>query len=135
MLGFAGAFRLDGLGMLQPGCVHAHIDLLKITLRVRPYCNPYLLVKEDGGGPRSPVPRHRGVTSRLFRVRLRNRRIAHSNQSGGDPQVEGDVQEPPLGPTTRHLNFLTISCRARFGIRPTRTFPRPSRGARPGART
>jgi hypothetical protein len=36
--------RNDQLVLEQPGCVHAHMDLLKIALRIRPYCDPELLV-------------------------------------------------------------------------------------------
>lgn len=36
--------RKDQLELEQPGCVHAHMDLLKIALRVKPYCDPSLLV-------------------------------------------------------------------------------------------
>jgi hypothetical protein len=45
-LNFHGASleRTDQLDLEQPGCVHAHMDLLKIALRVKPYCDPALLV-------------------------------------------------------------------------------------------
>lgn len=36
--------RNDQLVLEQPGCVHAHMDLLKIALRIKPYCDPSLLV-------------------------------------------------------------------------------------------
>ena len=35
--------RRDQLRLEQPGCVHAHMDLLKIALRLKPYCDPDLL--------------------------------------------------------------------------------------------
>ena len=46
-LNFHGASleRTDQLELEQPGCVHAHMDLLKIALRVKPYCDPALLVE------------------------------------------------------------------------------------------
>ncbi|VEU41124.1 unnamed protein product [Pseudo-nitzschia multistriata] len=36
--------RTDQLGLEQPACVHAHMDLLKIALRLVPYCDPGLLL-------------------------------------------------------------------------------------------
>ncbi|KAL3902865.1 MAG: hypothetical protein SGARI_005641 [Bacillariaceae sp.] len=36
--------RMDQLRLEQPACVHAHMDLLKIALKLRPYCDPDLLV-------------------------------------------------------------------------------------------
>ena len=35
--------RVDQLRLEQPGCVHAHMDLLKIILKLQPFCNPLLL--------------------------------------------------------------------------------------------
>jgi len=37
--------RQDQLELEQPGCVHAHMDLLKIALRIKPYCDPSLLLE------------------------------------------------------------------------------------------
>ena len=37
--------RAEQLILEQPGCVHAHMDLLKIALRIKPYCDPDLLVR------------------------------------------------------------------------------------------
>ena len=36
--------RTDQLRLEQPACVHAHMDLLKIALKLRPFCDPHLLV-------------------------------------------------------------------------------------------
>jgi len=36
--------RTDQLSLEQPACVHAHMDLLKIALKLTPYCDPSLLV-------------------------------------------------------------------------------------------
>jgi hypothetical protein len=35
--------RTDQLRLEQPGCVHAHMDLLKMTLRLQPFVDPTLL--------------------------------------------------------------------------------------------
>lgn len=35
--------RTDQLRLEQPGCVHAHMDLLKIALKLQPFVNPVLL--------------------------------------------------------------------------------------------
>jgi hypothetical protein len=35
--------RTDQLRLEQPGCVHAHMDLLKMTLRLGPFVNAFLL--------------------------------------------------------------------------------------------
>ena len=35
--------RTDQLRLEQPGCVHAHMDLLKMTLRLQPFVDPSLL--------------------------------------------------------------------------------------------
>ncbi|CAB9497598.1 expressed unknown protein [Seminavis robusta] len=35
--------RMDQLRLEQPACVHAQMDLLKIALRLQPFCNPDLL--------------------------------------------------------------------------------------------
>jgi hypothetical protein len=35
--------RIDQLRMEQPGCVHAHMDLLKLCLRLSPFCDAELL--------------------------------------------------------------------------------------------
>jgi hypothetical protein len=37
--------RQDQLKLEQPGCVHAHMDLLKIALKLSPFCDPRLLVE------------------------------------------------------------------------------------------
>ncbi|KAL3941409.1 MAG: hypothetical protein SGBAC_004238 [Bacillariaceae sp.] len=36
--------RTDQLDLEQPACVHAHMDLLKIAIKLRPYCDPNLLI-------------------------------------------------------------------------------------------
>ncbi|CAJ1942150.1 unnamed protein product [Cylindrotheca closterium] len=36
--------RMDQLQLEQPACVHAHMDLLKIAIKLRPFCDPRLLV-------------------------------------------------------------------------------------------
>lgn len=35
--------RVDQLRLEQPACVHAHMDLLKITLKLQPFVDPHLL--------------------------------------------------------------------------------------------
>ena len=35
--------RLDQLRLEQSGCVHAHMDLIKLALRIQPFCNPELI--------------------------------------------------------------------------------------------
>lgn len=35
--------REDQLNFEQPACVHAHMDMLKMVLRLQPYCDPVLL--------------------------------------------------------------------------------------------
>jgi hypothetical protein len=35
--------RMDQLRLEQPGCVHAHMDLLKMAMKLRPFCDPLLL--------------------------------------------------------------------------------------------
>jgi hypothetical protein len=35
--------RLDQLRLEQPACVHAHMDLIKLALRLQPFCNPTLV--------------------------------------------------------------------------------------------
>jgi hypothetical protein len=35
--------RMDQLRLEQPGCVHAHMDLLKISAKLRPFCDPVLI--------------------------------------------------------------------------------------------
>ena len=35
--------REDQLRLEQPACVHAHMDLLKIAMKLRPFCDPLLL--------------------------------------------------------------------------------------------
>jgi len=37
--------RTDQLHLEQPACVHAHMDLLKIALKLRPFCDSKLLVR------------------------------------------------------------------------------------------
>ena len=37
--------RMDQLRLEQPACVHAHMDLLKIALRIQPFCDAGLLRK------------------------------------------------------------------------------------------
>jgi hypothetical protein len=41
---FGGSLqRADQVRLEQPGCVHAHMDLLKIALKLQPFCDPVLL--------------------------------------------------------------------------------------------
>ena len=35
--------RTDQLRLEQPACVHAHMDLLKLSLKLRPFCDPVLI--------------------------------------------------------------------------------------------
>jgi hypothetical protein len=35
--------RLDQLRLEQPACVHAHMDLLKLAIKLQPFCNAALL--------------------------------------------------------------------------------------------
>jgi hypothetical protein len=35
--------RMDQLRLEQPGCVHVHMDLLKIALKLRPFCDPIMI--------------------------------------------------------------------------------------------
>ena len=37
--------RMDQLYLEQPACVHAHMDLLKIAIKLRPFCDPMLLTR------------------------------------------------------------------------------------------
>lgn len=94
--------RLDQLRMEQPACVHAHMDLLKMALKLQPYCSSTTSIAAagDGSGSSTSETEPHGsscfLLPRILRVALDARRLDVAASPYDASQYDGVPDAIPI---------------------------------------